>query len=90
MQFDRISQTLKAHGYDIVSKIGQGGFGVCYKVFSQQYNSYFVSKIMYLCNNKKEIQEKNFNSEFEALVQVTHPYIIKVFSAFRTETELYS
>ena len=89
MAFDRISNTLSEHGFDVVEKIGQGGFGICYKVFSKQYNAFFVSKVLLLNSHLKEMQEKNFESELHALIRVTHPYIIKVFSTFRTETELY-
>ena len=89
MELSHLIEKLKTMGYDVVQKIGQGGCGVCYKVFSTKYQSFFACKVILLNERKKELQEKSFVNELDALKAITHPYIIKVFDTFRTENELY-
>ena len=89
MELSHVIEKVKDMGYDIVQKIGEGGCGVCYKVFSTKYQSFFACKVILLDERKKELQEKSFVNELDALKVITHPFIIKVFDTFRTENELF-
>ena len=84
----RILRLLNEQGYEIVAKLGQGGCGVCYKVYSNKYRDYFACKIMFLREEKKVMQEKCFNAEMGALGSVTHPNIIKIFDKFTSDDVL--
>ena len=89
IDFDKVKETLKVRGYDVLEKIGQGGYGACYKVYSHQYDSYFACKVMSFDDKMKARQELNFQNELHALMNIIHPFIIKVFNTFRTTNELY-
>ena len=80
-----IKNTLLENNIDVVSKIGQGGFASCYKVFSQRYKQFFACKVLTL-DQKRESKQQSFKNECDALTNFIHPNIIHVFKTIHTET----
>ena len=89
IDINRVRDALCVHGYEVLEKIGQGGYGACFKVYSKQYDSNFACKVMYFDEKMKSRQELTFQNELHALMNIIHPFIIKVFNTFRTSNELY-
>lgn len=72
---------LKAHGYELMAKIGQGAYGRCYRIFSPKYNQTFVCKTI--------AQKSSFVHELNALMQLDHPNIIKLYDYFLRDNIFY-
>lgn len=71
-----ISDCLAIHGYTLGDWIGGGASSSCFRVFSVQYQDYFVCKMI--------PKENDFNSELEFLSQLFHPNIIQCYSYFQS------
>ena len=84
MADEDIKGTLLKNGFELVDKIGEGGFASCYKVFSLTYKQFFACKVITL-DNKKESKEQSFKNECDALINFIHPNIIHVFKTINTE-----
>lgn len=84
-----VCDAIKKNGYDVVALIGQGGFSECYKVYSQQYQQYFVCKAISVCGKNPEDKRRSFMNETEVLGKVIHPFIIKSYKTFTTDTHLF-
>ena len=87
-----VERTIQAHGYSVLELVGQGGFAVCYKVHSSQYNRKFAMKIINL--SKLDAQRKmgfrtSFLNETQALSRMTHPNIISLYDHFEEGEHLY-
>ena len=76
---DQIREALQKHDYDLVSPIGSGGYGSCFLVKSTKYNISFVAKII------DEKKEQTFYNELDALRQITHPHILKLYDYFKED-----
>lgn len=77
---DAIRAILDKNGYIIGKKIGQGGFGCCYRVYNPIYNQTFVCKV--------GTQVQSFQHEIDALMSTDHPNIIRIFKYF-SEDDLF-
>lgn len=84
-----IFSTIRANGYDVRELIGSGGFSTCFKVYSMQYNNFFVCKVTSLAGEKGDTRKKGFDNEMKALSHAMHPNIIQIFKKFETPTHLY-
>lgn len=71
---DEIKEILLKQDYVLQEKIGQGGYGSCYRVYSPVYNQSFVCKVV--------TQQQSFKHELDALVQIDHPNVIHVYKFF--------
>lgn len=69
-----VEDTLKMHGYNVMTKIGAGATGRCYRVFSPKYNQTFVCKTVG--------HKATFVQELNALMRLDHPHVIKVYDYF--------
>ena len=80
---NEISYILDNHGFKIVEEIGKGAQGVCYVIYSKQYNMNFVAKVMKI---KKESDGKSTKMQFErevySLAHIIHKNIVKIYDSF--------
>lgn len=78
---EHIKETLLEYGYEFKKTIGGGGFSNVYLCQSIKYNQDFAIKRSNKDNLKKE--------EFDILITLNHPNIIKIYDAFEDETSQY-
>ncbi len=64
--------------YEILEKLGQGNYGVVYKVRKRQTNEIFAAKISTILKSNIE----NFKKEINVLKQSNSPYIIKYYNSY--------
>jgi serine/threonine protein kinase len=77
------NQSLEEHGYELVSRIGSGAFGVVYKITSRRYvDQEFVVKVIF---SPQEDAPSIDNTEFEVLLRLSHPNILHLYSQWRTK-----
>ena len=74
--------------YEIISKIGFGGFGQIYKVKYKLNNKIYAMKAIYKYGNN-ELMAKYNKREIEMLNQLDHPNIIKYYSNFEDDKNIY-
>lgn len=86
---DKIAAELQANGFQIIEKIGQGGFGQVFKVRWLQYpEKYYAAKII----SKESGEEKahsTFGAEVESLQALDHRNIINIYKFFESDTSYY-
>lgn len=76
--------------YDIVSTLGEGSFGVVFKVQDKKSGLYRAMKVMKkVKKNFNEEEENKMKNEINILKGLDHPNIIKVFEFYSTETNFY-
>ena len=85
-----LSSYLLIHGYTLLSPIGSGATAKCYLVQSNHYQISFVCKVVETKVNKKaDLIEKTYYSELEALSNIIHTNIIKLYDFFKHGTKLF-
>ena len=84
-----LDMIIKENGYEYVCEIGRGGFSYCYKVFSPQYQQFFVCKVIPITSKMGYSGKAVYNNELKALCKIIHPYIIQVYKTFSTKTHLF-
>ncbi|OHT02285.1 CAMK family protein kinase [Tritrichomonas foetus] len=82
---DSIRQTLAKHGYQYLRPIGSGGFATVFLVHSDKYSEEFAVKRI----EWKESDDKEFNTEIDTLLGLSHPLIIRMYEHFRDDDALY-
>lgn len=78
---DQIKQTMLEHGYEYQRTIGAGGFSTVYLCYSIKYDQEFAVK----CTRK----EGTTRYEFDTLITLNHPNIIRIYDAFEDENSQY-
>ena len=79
-----IRHFLKANGYTIQNRVGDGGFALVYEVTCDQYNEHFAAKIF----PRKGIEHRStkaFQTEINALKQIFDPHIIYCYKILQSE-----
>ena len=77
-----VDKLLRARGYELDQKLGQGGFAVVYKVMSQKFPGYvFVAKVMHF-DSSDHGRVEAFDNEIGALCRMDHPNVIKIYDHF--------
>ena len=78
--FEHLPVTI--HNYKFISLLGSGTYSAVYKVVSLKYNTEFAAKIS--LNDSTVISENGdiIDSEFNALKDLDHPNIIRIFDKF--------
>lgn len=74
IDLDKIKLVLYQHGYEFVEQVGEGGYGSCFRVYSKQYDQTFVCKTI--------SQHFAFEQELNALKQLNHQNVIKIYKYF--------
>lgn len=74
MQSTKESEFFKELGITFDKVIGEGGYGILYLVYHEQYKSYFAMK---------KIPEKRFNqAEIDCLKNIDHPNIVSLYKYY--------
>lgn len=81
IDIDQIKATLSKHGYEYIESIGSGAFSNVFLCQSQKYFQTFAVK--------RVVENVLKESEYNALVHLTHPYIIKLYETFKDENSEY-
>lgn len=77
-EFEQIKAVLRKHGYEYLQSVGNGSFSEVFLCKSTKYFDLFAVKRVF--NQNKQIQ-----SEYDALVHLNHPHIIKLYEVFNDE-----
>lgn len=77
-EIEQIKSTLLYHGYEYKQMIGEGGFSNVFLCHSSKYNQDFAIK--------RAIKHKLTEEEYDILISMNHPNIIKIYDAFEDET----
>lgn len=80
-ELDQIQAILAQHGYQYKQILGQGGFSTVLLCHSEKYNHDFAVK--------RTIKNRMTEDEYNTLVSLTHPHIIKLYDAFEDENSQY-
>ena len=81
MEIEQAKQTIIEHGYEYKKIIGKGGFSNVYLCHSQKYNQDFAIK--------QAKKNKITRYEFNMLVSLNHPNIIKLYDFFEDDSSQY-
>lgn len=78
---EQIKKTLKDHGYEYKHIIGRGGFSSVHLCYSLKYKFDFAVKI----TEKQRLTQDEYNT----LIALNHPRIIKLYDAFEDDQSQY-
>lgn len=81
IDIDQVQATLISHGYEYMETIGQGTFSTVLLCHSKKYNQKFAIK--------RAIKHKITELEFNILISLDSPNIIKVYDTFEDEEAQY-
>ena len=76
-----IKRTLSQHGYDFIKFLGKGSFASVYLCRSLKYQQYFAIK--------RAIRHRITDLEYNTLVSLNHPNIVKLYDAFEDDSAQY-
>ncbi|KAF7495003.1 Testis-specific serine/threonine-protein kinase 4 [Sarcoptes scabiei] len=76
-------------GYEILAKIGSGAFGQVYRARNFKNDLDCAVKVMNLGEMSKKICEKFLPRELSALMEVKHPYAVRVYDIIRCNHRIY-
>ena len=78
-----VQMILKKHNYELGRVLGKGSFGECFVIHSTFYRQDFACKVFSIEDEeKKESIKKSFQREVDALLQINHPNIIRIYDYF--------
>lgn len=83
-----IKTCLESRGYDMKGSVGSGNFGACYLVYSYKYKQDFVCKVT-INKQENKMFEDSYNREVRALINFTHPNILRSYEVFTFENYLF-
>lgn len=73
------------NNYEFLEVIGRGGFGAVYRCLNRNYGVEFAAKVLPMSSASAS---ESFTSEIEALTQLDHPNVIKLYNYFEFEQQL--
>ncbi len=86
---DGEKQSMAVRGYDIISKIGEGGLGVVYKALQRSMNRIVALKILH----KKWLEDEEFRKRFlleaRLMGKLSHSNLISVFDVGKQDWKYY-
>ena len=86
---DREKQAMAVSGYEIISRVGEGGLGVVYKARQLSMNRIVALKILHRRWVDDEEFRKRFLLEARLLGKLSHPNLITVYDVGREEWKYY-
>ena len=86
---DSEKQSMAVNGYDIVSKIGEGGLGVVYKGMQKSMNRVVALKILHRKWLDDEEFRKRFLLEARLMGKLSHPNLINVYDVGKQDWKYY-
>ena len=84
-----VTKTLNEHSYEVIGRIGKGGYGDCLLVFSKYYQVQFACKIVAFDRAYVEKKRHSYDNETEFLTHIIHPNIIQVYDLFTNDENLF-
>lgn len=81
IEIEQIKESLLNHGYEYKRMIGEGGFSSVFLCKSKKYDQDFAIK--------RAIKNKLTKEEYNTLISLNHPNIIKIYDAFDDENAQY-
>jgi aurora kinase A len=82
-----IEASVSSHDYVLLERIGEGAFGVVYKVDSRRYpGEAFVVKVMLHPTGSSAIID---DTEFQALLKLSHPNVLHLYAQWVSENCFY-
>lgn len=94
LAWDRLARDSEKHsmavsGYDIISKIGEGGLGVVYKALQRSMNRIVALKILHKKWFDDEEFRKRFLLEARLMGKLSHPNLINVYDVGKQDWKYY-
>lgn len=74
IEVEQIQETLSSHGYDYKKYLGEGSFSNVVLCQSQKYKDYFAVK--------RAVKNRLTASEYNTLISLIHPNIIRLYDSF--------
>lgn len=84
-KIEEIKLILLNHEYQMMERLGFGGFSVIFKVYSLKYQNFFAAKITNSASTRHRTSSIAGNIEENALQQLNHPNIIKLYESFHED-----
>ena len=81
LDLKQIQETLSKHGYEYIKFLGKGGFSCVLLCQSKKYNQNFAVK--------RAIKHQLIENEFNHMVSLNHPSIIKLYDSFIDDNAQY-
>eukprot|EP01061_Rhynchopus_euleeides_P024840 TRINITY_DN40002_c0_g1_i1.p1 TRINITY_DN40002_c0_g1~~TRINITY_DN40002_c0_g1_i1.p1 ORF type:complete len:778 (+),score=199.73 TRINITY_DN40002_c0_g1_i1:124-2457(+) len=75
--------------FDFLSVLGKGSFGRVCKVREKKLGTLYACKVLQKAALLKESQIRNVSREKSILLNIRHPYIVKLHAAFQTRGRLF-
>ncbi|XP_017463402.1 PREDICTED: testis-specific serine/threonine-protein kinase 4-like, partial [Rhagoletis zephyria] len=77
-------------GYQLQAKLGQGAFGQVYKAINvKRDNQVCAVKVMDTTKMSSKLVEKFLPRELAALMEVNHPYAVRVYDIFKMSKKVF-
>ena len=80
-----ISSILLRHGYEMLDRLGFGGFSVIFRIRSVKYDDFFAAKITNQASTRHKTSKLAGDNEEFALQHLNHPNIIKLYESFHED-----
>ncbi|OHT12594.1 CAMK family protein kinase [Tritrichomonas foetus] len=77
-----ITQTLREHNFELIERIGYGGFSMIFKVKSLRIPKFYAAKVLNTASVRHSNHKATFKNERKALSHLSHPNIIKLVDNF--------
>lgn len=79
-----ITATLREHNFEMVERIGYGGFSMIFKVKSLRIPKFYAAKVLNTASVRHSNHKETFKNERKALSHLSHPNIIKIIDHFES------
>eukprot|EP00754_Rhynchopus_humris_P024180 Rhum_TRINITY_DN14870_c27_g1::Rhum_TRINITY_DN14870_c27_g1_i1::g.126348::m.126348/K13304/SGK3; serum/glucocorticoid-regulated kinase 3 len=86
---DLAASAYRAEDFDFLTVLGKGSFGRVCKVRNKKMGTIYACKVLQKAALVKESQIRNVSREKSILLNIRHPYIVKLHAAFQTRGRLF-
>ena len=87
---DKTKAVFDKKGYTLMSKIGNGAFGQVYKARNDKRGfTVCAAKVMDMTKMTDKVRDKFLPRELAALMEVRHPYAVRVYDIFKMNKKVY-